>query len=343
MNIPPAFRHRHVYRALSLILAVGLLWLAFRGVNLHELWETLSQAKPLYIALTFAAVVAACCLRGLRWWILLSSEGSVSLRSALWASMAGQMVNSFVPARGGDLFRVAYIAGNERISKVFALGTTLVERIVDMAVITVFGVFAMTRVSEIAPSIRLGTLIVALCSFAGVVVIITAVRFKLPLGRLVQRLPMPESMRDRVAEALPNFILGLRGMSQPATAAAFLSVTTAVWLVDAAYAMTWAYAMGLELGLFQALLLNFVLAMTQIVPTTPGGLGVNQVLALAVLTPIGFSQAETLAYIVSAQAFFLIIIALLGFAAVMRLRLEGRQVDTNSPTKNHERKDPYGR
>ncbi len=333
MSNPMRFNNKYVYRGLSVALAVGLLWLAFRGVNLHELWEGLSYAKPFYIIPAFLSVVATLFLRGLRWWILLSSGGPVPMGSALWASMAGQMVNNFVPARGGDLFRVAYIGRDAQISRMFALGTTLVEGVMDAAVVTLLGTVAMSRLSVIDPWIRFGAVIIALCCLVGVVGIIAAVRLKAPLGRFVERLPIPLRFRGRISEALPRFILGLRGMSHPRTAGAFLAVTCCLWLTAAAYSMLWAQAFALELGLFQALLLNFALSMTQIVPTTPGGLGVIQVLALAVLTPMGFSQAQTLTFILSNQAFVLIIIGLFGFAAIVRLRLDGWELDTNSGSK----------
>ncbi len=325
MTFLSGLKNKYVYRTLTIAVALGLLWFAFRGVNFNELIATLSEAKPFYILLSFFALAAGSALRGARWWILMSAEGSVPLKSALWASMAGQMVNSFVPARGGDLFRAAYIGHDAQISKMFALGTTLLERITDMAVITALGMIAISRLPAIAPWLRWGTIIVALCSLAGILGIVAAVRLRLPLAKLMERLPIPIRFRDRITESLPKFIVGLQGMLNPTRATTFIAVTCCVWLLDASYAILWAMGLDLQLGLMQALLLNFVLALTQIAPTTPGGLGVNQVLALAVLTPMGFTQAQTLAFILSSQAFFLAVIALLGFAAMVRIKMGNGQ------------------
>jgi glycosyltransferase 2 family protein len=101
-------------------------------------------------------------------------------------------------------------------------------------------------------------------------------------------------------------------------ASAFLVLTLLIWLSDAMAMVVWASALHLSLSLKQAVVLNAVLALSQTVPITPGGIGVYQFLAVTVLVPFGFSQSQSVAYIISGQMLFYVEIAILGFFAAIR-------------------------
>ena len=123
-----------------------------------------------------AGIRLACCLvvcfstflRGLRWWVLLRAEGPISKPAVIWASIAGQVTNIFIPGRGGDGLSAPDPARHADASKSFCLPTTLTERVMDVACLTVFGVTAMMWLEYVPQWMIAGTRVMALLAATGV-------------------------------------------------------------------------------------------------------------------------------------------------------------------------------
>ncbi|HEY4613760.1 MAG TPA: lysylphosphatidylglycerol synthase transmembrane domain-containing protein, partial [Bacteroidota bacterium] len=115
----------------SFLLTAVFLYLAFRNANLEKLWDSLKNANLWWIALLFPLGLFSHWLRALRWkYIIAPIKPNASLRNLFSAVMIGYMVNNVIP-RAGELVR-PYVAGKlEHISKSSALGTVVLERILD--------------------------------------------------------------------------------------------------------------------------------------------------------------------------------------------------------------------
>jgi glycosyltransferase 2 family protein len=230
----------------------------------------------------------------------------------------GQFTNNFVPGRAGDLLRVLYLGRHAEASRSFALATTLTERVLDAAILTAVALFAMLWLESIPDWMATGVRVLALLSVVAVVLLV-AVPFLEPYShRLIDRIPLPQAVRERLSQMIPRFVLGLKALHQPMRASAFLVLTLLIWLSDAMSMVVWALALHLSLSLKQAVVLNALLALSQILPITPGGIGVYQYLAVTVLMPFGFSRSQALAYTVSLQALFYVLVAALGCVALIR-------------------------
>ena len=211
-----------------------------------------------------------------------------------------------------------YLARHADASKSFALATTLTERVMDVACLTVFGVTAMMWLENVPQWMIAGTRVMALLAATGVAFLVAIPFLERPIHRLVARLPLPRALHQRLIDVIPRFVVGLKALYQPARASAFFSLTLLIWLSDALGAFLWAVALHLSLSFQQAVLFNVVLALSQMIPTTPAGIGVYQFLAVTVLVPFGFARSQALAYILSAQALVFIVMAALGFFALLR-------------------------
>jgi glycosyltransferase 2 family protein len=306
------------FSVLSVILAVVLVTLAFRGVDWDELLNTAAGARINYLLVYCLVVCLATSLRGLRWWVLLRADGPISVGTVMLASMAGQFTNCFIPGRGGDLYRVLYLGKCANASKSFALATTLTERVMDVVALAAFGVVAMMWLENIPEWVVTGTRVVAVLGAIGVVVLLAIPLMEVPIHTVVGRLPLPSTLRERLKRMIPRFVQGLKALRQPIRALSFISLTIVTLLIDALATSLWAVALHLTLPFKHAILLNTVLNLSQAVPMTPGGLGVYQFLAVTVLMPFGFSRAQALGYIISSQMVVYVVMAILGCIALIR-------------------------
>jgi uncharacterized protein (TIRG00374 family) len=116
---------------LSFFLTAVFLYLAFRNINLTELWHSLLGANLWWIIVLIPLGLFSHWVRALRWRYLVAPlKPNASLRNLFSAVMIGYMVNNVLP-RAGELVR-AYMFGRlEKMSKSATLGTIVVERILD--------------------------------------------------------------------------------------------------------------------------------------------------------------------------------------------------------------------
>jgi glycosyltransferase 2 family protein len=111
------------------------LWLLLRSVDLGKVGETLAQANPTWIALSLGWIVLAIVLRCWRWQLLFLPQDRVSLWGTVTATMIGYMFNTVLPGRVGELARAALLSQTESVSTARAIGTILVEKILDVLVL----------------------------------------------------------------------------------------------------------------------------------------------------------------------------------------------------------------
>ena len=117
---------------LGFLLAGLFVYLAFRGVSLNALWESLQDVNYFWVALLVPIVLVSHWLRAVRWAYLLSPvKENIPYRNLFSAVMIGFMVNNILP-RVGEVTRPIAIGRSENISKSTAFGTVVVERIIDM-------------------------------------------------------------------------------------------------------------------------------------------------------------------------------------------------------------------
>ena len=117
--------------SLSFLLAFIFLYLAFRGVDLTELWISLKGANYWWVATLVPLTILSHWVRAIRWADLLSPiKKSISIRNLFSGVMIGYAVNNVLP-RVGEFVRPYVLGKLEGISKSSAFRTVVVERILD--------------------------------------------------------------------------------------------------------------------------------------------------------------------------------------------------------------------
>lgn len=125
-----------------LALAVLLLWLSFKGIDLNELWAVLSQAQYWWLVPAVIVSVLSFFIRARRWNLLIEPLGyKPGLINAFHAVVAGYFANMIFP-RLGEVSKCAALGKKENIPFDRLVGTMLVERTID--VLTVLVILGLT-------------------------------------------------------------------------------------------------------------------------------------------------------------------------------------------------------
>lgn len=128
-----------------LALAIFLLWLSFRGIDLGELWAVLRKAHYLWLLPAVIFSFLSFFIRARRWTLLMEPMGyKPGLMNAYHAVMIGYFANMIFP-RLGEVSKCAALGKKENIPFDRLVGTMLVERTID--ILTVLLILGLTLVA----------------------------------------------------------------------------------------------------------------------------------------------------------------------------------------------------
>ena len=310
----------------ALALAALLLYLAVRGLNWRELWQTIRAARFGYLVPALLIGQMSLVLRALRWRVLLKAEKDVSPMTVFWAMMAGYLGNNFLPARAGEVIRSVALGRKAGMSKSWVFATALTERLLDVVALVLFSLAAVFSLGRSSQWLIKAWKVMGVVGVAGIIILLAVPRFESPFRRLLERLPGPARLRERLLGVFAQFLSGMRAFANPARGLAFAGLTVIVWMADAVGTMIGAHAFGLSLTLPAAMMLLAGLGLSSAVPSTPGYVGVYQFVAVAVLVPLGFSRSGALAYITVSQGMGYVAFTVWGLLGLWRLQVRPRAV-----------------
>jgi uncharacterized protein (TIRG00374 family) len=308
----------------GLAVSAGCLVVASRSVQIRELWSIM-RSLPIWVVLLYlCAASSSLFLRAVRWRLLLLEARPVPAGIVFAVNSAGQMGNSLLPARLGDVFRATNL-GRVGISSGFALATVFVERVLDTGFLVLLSAIALGTISAVPEWLARASRMLAGVACGGLAFALLAPLFEAPILSVAE-VCVPRRWLAKFRRLVEQFVMGLRSLRHPRRVLGFVLLTVIIWSLDGAGAWAVGRGVGAELSPVLTVLLLTSVALASAVPLAPGNLGVYQMVAVAVLTPLGVAPARALALAVTLQ--FLIIANLLfwGLGSVWFLGASGHLV-----------------
>lgn len=284
--------------AVGLVISLVLLGLLLWVVPLSEVVSTvLAASGALVVALV--AVHAAMLLARVQRFALLVDEPGLASRHAFDAAMIGWFANLTLPAKAGELARPVVYSRGSGMPLAGAVAAVIVERLIDFCCLAALFCWVLTvGVPEgLPPWIGLAAPISGGVALLGLIV----------LGVLARR------------GAFPSFQQGLRAVSGARLLRA-VGWSSVIWALEVVGAWLAIAAVGpLPPGAWDASAV-LVVATTLAVaaPAAPGGLGVEQWVALLVLAAWGIGSVPAVS--ISVLMFFAaaVLIVPIGLASIAR-------------------------
>lgn len=252
--------------AFIFLLSVALIAWFLRGVDLHELEHVLARAHPGWIAAGVFAVLLTYIVRAWRWQVLLApivlrtsalgtrGQGTtgVSFRNSFRITVMGFTATNLLPGRLGEILRPYLIARVEPVSTAAALATILIERLLDLAAITLlFGVFLFTTSSDVGAKVKWVGALASGIAVISLGVLIFGAGHPVVLRRwseaFTRRLPAKiADVAGRFAHTLVDGLLVMRQPRAVTMAAAqsvllWLAISLAIWCAGRALDLTFAF------------------------------------------------------------------------------------------------------
>jgi uncharacterized membrane protein YbhN (UPF0104 family) len=146
------------------------------------------------------------------------------------------------------------------------------------------------------------------------------------IEKILQRLPLPGPLRNRLSGFAGQILLGLRAFHHAGRLANFTLLTALIWALDGVSNVVASRAFDIHMTFPVSLLLLAGMGLGSALPSTPGYVGIYQFAAVTILPPFGIDRNAALAYIIVAQAMGYAVILVLGLLGLYRIRRGKRAV-----------------
>lgn len=220
----------------SLGLAAAFLYLAFRGKNLDEIWNSLINVHWSWFVILFIGSVISHIFRAWRWqYLMYPIKENVTLRNAFSVTMIGYLINNVIP-RLGEFVRPYAMGKLEHVSKSATMGTIVLERILD---IVTFAFITLTVLSFYARSFAYWFPTIAQFEwlfFAGAaLMLIIFVLMFLKAETIFQFVKgfsflLPKKWRTQSDHIFDSFLSGFRASKHPANFFMIALTSVLVWM-----------------------------------------------------------------------------------------------------------------
>jgi uncharacterized membrane protein YbhN (UPF0104 family) len=272
----------HIRTAVVLAVAVVLVAVFLRNVDLRRVAGEISRAQPAWLLLALATMLVNMVIRAWRWQSLLEPLGTIGFGNAFRATAVGQAASTVLPARAGEFIRPYFLARHERMSATGVFATIILERLLDViTVLTLLAsfVFVFGRdLSMARPALFTGIKWAGATAGAAALGAL-AMLFMLAgdparLGRTMARLErvLPSALAGMLAGVAEKFAHGLGVIRRPGRLFVALLWSYPLWLSIAAGIWAVGVAFRLPVPFTGSFLLLSILTVGVAVPT-PGSIG----------------------------------------------------------------------
>lgn len=309
-------RRSLVRAVIGIAVSLVAFILVLDSVDLEETLAVMQRAAPAWLLAMGLFLVGDILLRAVRWQRLIAPIRAVPFTRMLAYLLIGYLANNVLPARLGELVRCHYLGDREGLSRTTTLGTVVVERVVDIAVVVAIAAFAIIVLSvrgAVASAVLVGVAIVTLLAVA------------LAVGVAAHRLPGAERVAlaiarwPRIGELGGRLRSGLAVAGRPRTLFEALALSVLAWGATLLAFAAAGQAIGIELRIGDAALLASGVALAAAIPSGPASLGTFELAAVRIGEALGIDGGSALAIGLLVHAAILVTTSAGGGIALARL------------------------
>ena len=231
-------RGRKLNIAISTVLLAVFLYLAFRNVNINELWNILKTTNYLYVFIGMAlGVFAGSAIRAIRRGELLEPvKKDISFKNLFATTIIGYMMNNLFP-RSGEVIRPYILGKHENISRASAFATIIVERIIDTVMfLLMFGVallYFQDKITDAIPSIGSAVIILSAAIFLMLAWILFMLVSPIKSLRVVKFVTgfLPAKLHEKVDNIFDSLLTGFEVLKKPSLFFRIALYSVLLWAV----------------------------------------------------------------------------------------------------------------
>ncbi len=317
-------------KILPWIITVVALYLAFKGVHILEVTETILAGNPIWLGITITLTIFSYVLRAYRWQFFFP-EKVISFANAYKVLVLGFFMNNILPARAGEIVRAHLGAKFTNTKRTLVLATVASERLTDGLIISImFVIYVILTPKE---AISNGMLFVAGMFFSATLMVLLLLVLRTQIFNYAEKLANRFNNKAILysVDRFQVFINGLAPMFNRRRLPITASLSLAIWLIEllAYYAIVRAFSA--DLTLFSCILFLVAVNFSSLIPAAPAGIGVIEAVASGVLVGHGLDKGLALSMVISQHLIQILVIAIPGiyFTVTLKKHLNAIKTEAN--------------
>lgn len=291
----------------------------FKMFNLKNLWTIV----PVYILTLY--------LRGVRWKSLLVNDPKYSARHLGAVFTVGSMLNIFLPARAGDVYRAYYLGHNKQEKKMKLFGSIILERTLDGICVFLILLWAVLAYSKQQWMLNLAYMIGAL--FVGSFIVFYLIFKFNKIDFVCQKLidfcsKLPNFISKGLTSAIGKINVhsnsfmegfGVLDNSKCMLQATIMSII--IWLIECYVAFLIINSFNIHLGFSAALFVISLISFSTMIPSTSVFLGPYQCAYILALGIYNVDKSTALAISTVHQGILILILTIIGGFYLLKFNL----------------------
>jgi len=325
---------------IGILISIIALAFAFRSVDFAAVWVSLVEVNYWLLALSVVILLVFLYLRAFRWRLLFYPKQGLQIRNLFSVINIGYLLSNIFPARLGDVARAYLIGDTEDVSRASAFSTVVAERVLD-ALCAVIAFFIVLPFAPLPDWMIRAGLIVGVLGVMAVIVFVVLVRRREWTLRLLDRIlravhwPTSETMmrfwqglsrrtrlsfvaglpwadREDLESMAGSVIDGFSGITTLRLGPPLLLWSVAIWTVISLFYWVILLAFDPTQPFVAGVAVASVTALGMTVPSSPGYIGVFEVLTRETMVIFGMSPAAALSYALVAHTIVYVFYTFLG-------------------------------
>jgi uncharacterized protein (TIRG00374 family) len=256
-------------------------------------------------------------VRALRWKVILAPVADVRFLRTFQYLTTGYAANNVLPARLGELVRAHYIGDREGVSRSTALGTIVVERVIDFTVLVALASGALVLIgarSDMTGAVLIGAA-VAVVLVVGLVVLV--VGHRIPGAARLEA--TAEARLPRVHALASTFRAGTSVAGRPRTLLPAVGLSLVAWSCTIVSFAAGGQALGIQLTMSQAAFLAAGVNLITAIPAGPGFVGTWELAAVKILASYGIGGDTAFAFALLVHVSTLALTSIAGAISFLRI------------------------
>ncbi|MGP8153097.1 MAG: lysylphosphatidylglycerol synthase transmembrane domain-containing protein [Smithella sp.] len=300
---------------LGILISVVLIYLSVRGINLQDVLSDLKKIQLSYVILFIILIILMQYLRSYRWGVILQPMEKIDQISLFSVTSVGFLAIAAIPARIGELARPYLISKRSSIKMSSALGTIIIERILDSFTVLTIAVIVLFFTNLPSWMIKSSIIffLLALAMFCFILFLILRRDQALKLMNIILN-KLPGKFANKIDELIHHFIDGLQIVTNINLLLYLFFLSALIWLVDVLAIYMLLLSFGFTLPVMASFVLMIILIVGIAIPTAPGYIGNWHYACVLALSFFSLAKAEVLSFAVVYHFLSMAIVLALGIA-----------------------------
>lgn len=318
-------------KILALLISIIFLTLIFHKINWTKLIETFKMFDLKNLLFIVPIYVSTLYLRGMRWKSLLLNDSKYSSYNLGALFTIGSMLNIFLPARAGDVYRAYYLGSTHQEKKMKIFGNIILERTLDgicvflillCAVLAFFHQQWIMNLTYMIGALFIGSFLIFYLIFKFNKINFIFEKLTIFCSKLPEKISKSLiAILQKIKTHSNSFMQGFEVLNSPKYSMEAFLMSVFIWLIECYIAFLIINSFHISLGFSAALFVISLISFSTMIPSTSVFLGPYQYAYILALGIYNIDKSTALAIATVHQGILMIILTIIGGFYLLRFNL----------------------